>query len=103
MRHPFLALALLPAVALHAPTDEPAAKPPANGEARLLRFPTIHGDKLVFGYAGDLYTVSAKGGVARRLTSHDGYEMFPHFSPDGKTVAFTGQYDGCPYASGTPS
>lgn len=63
-------------------------------EARLLRFPAIHGDQIVFGYAGDLFTVSAKGGVARRLTSHEGYEMFPRFSPDGKSIAFTGQYDG---------
>lgn len=66
----------------------------ADDEARLLRFPTIHGQHLVFCYAGDLYTVSSKGGVARRLTSHSGYEMFPHFSPDGKWIAFTGQYDG---------
>lgn len=64
-------------------------------EARLLRFPAIHGDQVVFGYAGDLYTVAASGGVARRLTSDpDGYEMFPRFSPDGSTLAFTGQYDG---------
>jgi tricorn protease len=63
---------------------------PADSEARLLRFPTLHGDRLVFCYAGDLYTVSANGGVARRLTSHPGYEMFPHFSPDGKWIAFTG-------------
>jgi tricorn protease len=62
-------------------------------EARLLRFPTIHGDRIVFGYAGDLYSVSSTGGVARRLTSHAGYEMFPHFSPDGKWLAFTAQYD----------
>jgi tricorn protease len=59
-------------------------------EARLLRFPTIHGQRLAFSYAGDLYTVSASGGIARRLTSHAGYEMFP----DGKWIAFTGQYDG---------
>ena len=64
-------------------------------EARLLRFPAIHGDQIVFGYAGDLFTVSARGGVARRITSDPkGYEMFPRFSPDGKTLAFTGQYDG---------
>lgn len=63
-------------------------------EARLLRFPTIHDDKLVFGYAGDLYTVSSNGGVARKITSHEGYEVFPRFSPDGKYIAFTGQYDG---------
>lgn len=64
------------------------------GEARLLRFPTIHGDQLVFSYAGDLYTVDANGGMARKLTTHNGYEVFPKFSPDGKTIAFTGQYDG---------
>jgi tricorn protease len=60
----------------------------------LLRFPAIHGEQLVFGYAGDLFTVPAKGGLARRLTSDVGYEMFPRFSPDGKWIAFTGQYDG---------
>jgi tricorn protease len=64
-------------------------------EARLLRFPAIHGEQIVFGYAGDLYAVSAQGGVARRLTSDEqSYEMFPRFSPDGKLIAFTGQYDG---------
>ena len=67
---------------------------PQPGEARLLRFPAIHGDRIVFTYAGDLYTVPAKGGIARRLTSHEGFEMFARFSPDGKTLAFTGQYDG---------
>ncbi|MBC7188371.1 MAG: PD40 domain-containing protein, partial [Calditrichaeota bacterium] len=66
----------------------------AQEEARLLRFPAIYGDQLVFTYAGDLYTVAATGGVARKLTSHEGYEMFARFSPDGKWIAFTGQYDG---------
>ena len=66
----------------------------APDEARLLRFPTIHGDQIVFTYAGNLYTVPATGGVARRLTRNDGFEMFPRFSPDGKQIAFTGQYDG---------
>ena len=63
-------------------------------ETRLLRFPAIHGDQIVFSYAGDLFTVSASGGTARRLTSDVGYEMFPRFSPDGQWIAFTGQYDG---------
>ncbi|MBI3412017.1 MAG: PD40 domain-containing protein, partial [Planctomycetes bacterium] len=66
----------------------------AQDEARLLRFPTIHDQNIVFTYAGDLYSVPAAGGVARKLTSHVGFEMFAHFSPDGKTIAFTGQYDG---------
>lgn len=66
----------------------------AQDEMRLLRFPSVHGDNLVFTYAGDLYLVSTAGGVARRLTSDPGYEMFARFSPDGKYIAFTGQYDG---------
>jgi tricorn protease len=60
----------------------------------LLRFPAIYDNQIVFTYAGDLYTVSADGGIARKLTNHEGYEMFARFSPDGKTIAFTGQYDG---------
>jgi tricorn protease len=63
-------------------------------EARLLRFPAIYDEQIVFTYAGDLYSVSSEGGVARKLTNHNGFEMFPRFSPDGKTLAFTGQYDG---------
>jgi tricorn protease len=69
----------------------------ANGqdEARLMRFPTINGDKLVFSYGGDLYTASSEGGIARKITSDvDGYEMFAKFSPDGSKIAFTAQYDG---------
>jgi tricorn protease len=66
----------------------------AKEEARLLRFAAIYEDQIVFSYAGDLYSVSASGGVARKLTSHEGIEMFPRFSPDGKLIAFTAQYDG---------
>ena len=66
----------------------------AQEETRLLRFPALHGDQIVFSYAGDLYTVSSTGGMARKLTNHDGFEMFARFSPDGRHVAFTGQYDG---------
>ena len=66
----------------------------AQEEARLLRFPAIYDNQIVFTYAGDLYTVSADGGIARKLTNHNGYEMFARFSPDGKSLAFTGQYDG---------
>ncbi len=63
-------------------------------EARLLRFPALHGDQVVFTYAGELYTVERTGGVARKLTNHPGYKMFARFSPDGSQIAFTGQYDG---------
>ncbi len=79
-----------------------------QNETRLLRFPAIHDNQIVFSYAGDLFSVDAAGGVARRLTSNVGYEMFPRFSPDGKQIAFTGQYDGntevylMPAAGGVP-
>ena len=63
-------------------------------EARLLRFPTVGGGHIVFCYAGNLYRVNADGGGAMKLTSHVGYECFPKISPDGQTIAFTGQYDG---------
>jgi tricorn protease len=74
----------------------PAAAQPRRGEdlARLLRFPDIHGDTIAFVYAGDIWTVPAAGGTARRLTSHAGLELFPKFSPDGRWVAFSGQYNG---------
>lgn len=77
-------------------------------ETKLLRFPTIHGDQVCFTYAGDLYTVSKEGGVARKLTSDEGFEMFAKYSPDGSQIAFTGQLDGntevyvIPSKGGTP-
>jgi len=63
-------------------------------EGRLLRFPDIYKDKIALMYGGDLWLVSSAGGTARRITSHPGRELFPKFSPDGKWLAFTGQYDG---------
>lgn len=63
-------------------------------EARLLRNPDIHGNKIVFVYAGDLWAMEGDQGTARRLTSHVGTEQFPKFSPDGKHIAFSAQYDG---------
>ena len=77
-------------------------------EGRLLRFPATNGSEVVFSYAGDLYKAPIEGGEAVRLTSHVGYEMFAKYSPDGRTIAFTGQYDGntevysIPAEGGTP-
>src|SRR5215212_11662840 len=62
--------------------------------ARLLRYPDIHGDMIAFVYAGDIWTVPEAGGTARRLTSHPGLELFPKFSPDGRWLAFSGEYNG---------
>ena len=66
----------------------------AYSQTKLLRFPDIYGDKVVFTYGGDLWTAPTSGGSAIRLTSHPGIEVFGKFSPDGKWIAFTGQYDG---------
>src|SRR5215475_2028716 len=66
----------------------------ATAQTKLLRFPDVRGDKVVFTYGGDLWTASTSGGIATRLTSHPGLELFAKFSPDGKWIAFTGQYDG---------
>ncbi|MGW8266127.1 MAG: S41 family peptidase [Longimicrobiales bacterium] len=66
----------------------------AQEEARLLRFPHVHGNTVVFTYAGDLYTVPLEGGEAKRLTSHEGLELFARFSPDGRWIAFSGEYAG---------
>src|SRR3954464_3419761 len=66
----------------------------ADDLTRLLRFPDIHGDMIAFVYAGDIWTVPASGGKARRLTSHPGLELFSKFSPDGRWIAFSGEYNG---------
>src|SRR5208283_4907949 len=58
------------------------------------RYPAIHGDTIVFTAEGDLWTVSAKGGEAKRLTSNPGEELLAAISPDGKTVAFSAEYEG---------
>ena len=71
-----------------------AAALPAAAQTKLLRFPDIHGERVVFSYAGDLWWASTAGGQATRLTAHPGLELFPRFSPDGSQIAFTGQYDG---------
>ncbi len=81
---------------------------PTWAQTKLLRFPDLHGDSVVFCYAGDLWVASTDGGTARRLTAHPGLELFPKISPDGTQVAFTGQYEGdeqvyvIPLAGGRP-
>ena len=66
----------------------------ASAQTKMLRFPDIHDDRIVFTYGGDLWSVPATGGTAVRLTSHPGLELFARFSPDGRQLAFTGQYGG---------
>lgn len=80
----------------------------AQDDARLMRFPDINKNMIAFVYAGDIWSVDSGGGEARRLTSHSGLELFPKISPDGKWIAFSGEYAGSrqiyvmPASGGTP-
>ena len=56
---------------------------------RLLRHPTVSRDSIAFEYGGDLWVVSRNGGQARRVTSTQGVELDPYFSPDGSQIAYT--------------
>jgi tricorn protease len=59
----------------------------------LVQAPTLSNAEIVFAYGGYLWSVPRDGGNARQLTT-GGHESGPRFSPDGKFVAFTGEYDG---------
>src|SRR5262245_28695477 len=71
-----------------------ASRATALEECRLLPQPDIQGHTIAVSSGGDLWMVPRAGGVAWRLTTHDGVERFPKLSPDGKSVAFTAEYDG---------
>jgi tricorn protease len=66
------------------------------GPTKLLRYADVSKDSVVFSYAGDLWLASRQGGAAHRLTSGPGDKLYPKFSPDGKWIAFTANYDGNP-------
>lgn len=63
-------------------------------ETLLLRQPSVSDQAIAFAYANDLWLVNRDGGEASRITSSPGTEANPHFSPDGKLIAFTGNYSG---------
>src|SRR5580692_6285937 len=85
-----------------------ATESPQAEKHHLYQSPALSRDLIAFGYAGDLWTVSRDGGRAVRLTNGVGLETAPIFSPDGRTIAFTGEYDGnidvftIPAAGGVP-
>jgi len=77
-------------------------------DTRLLSQPAVSAEHVAFAYAGDLWITGRDGGTARRLTSHEGTESRPRFSPDGSLVTFSAEYDGnvdvfvIPAAGGEP-
>lgn len=66
----------------------------AQIDAGLFRYPDVSKTQIVFTYANDIWIMPKEGGTANRLSSPAGVEVFPKFSPDGKSIAFTGNYDG---------
>src|SRR5689334_2511332 len=66
----------------------------AQIDARLFRYPDVSQTQICFVYGGDIWIVPKAGGTAMRLTSSTGEESYPHFSPDGRTLAFSATYDG---------
>lgn len=92
-RHRFMLLAVLVIgglvfanLAAHAQTT--------NGPTRLLRTPTVSASQIAFAYANNIWTVARSGGSAHRVTSFQGQTLNPHFSPDGKWIAFSAEYAG---------
>ena len=67
-----------------------------DDEAKLLRYPNTSETSVTFNYAGNIYVAPIEGGYASRITNSEGIEQMPRFSPDGKTIAFIGEYDGNP-------
>jgi tricorn protease len=83
------------ALSAAAPPDGPVAlNEPNGGETRLLRSPAVSATHIAFVYANNIWTVERAGGNARRLTSFQGQTTNPEFSPDGRWIAFSGDYAG---------
>ncbi|MCC6574174.1 MAG: PD40 domain-containing protein [Planctomycetes bacterium] len=93
-----VALISLAAVStLNVGAQDAPPKPTENPEvanARMLRFPDVSATHICFVYAGDIWIVAKTGGAATRLSTAAGEEYKPKFSPDGKRIAFSGNYDG---------
>src|SRR6185503_11095200 len=81
----------------------------AQIDAGLFRFPDVSQTQIVFTYANDLWVIPKEGGTAIKLSSPAGVESYPKFSPDGKLIAYSGNYDGnsdayvIPVSGGVPT
>ncbi len=73
------------------PLEAPSVRSP---DAGMLRYPDISAKHIVFVYANDIWIAPREGGLASPLASPPGAESFPKFSPDGRQIAFVGNYDG---------
>ena len=89
-----VALACLTSFASPAASAAPASTVAPAGPTRMLRSPTVSATQIAFAYAQDLWVVERSGGAARRLTSFQGQASNPRFSPDGRWIAFNGDYAG---------
>ncbi len=92
-RYRCIVLAVLVTAAILCANFAAEAQTP-NEQTRLLRTPTVSASQIAFAYANNIWTVPRAGGSARRLTSFQGQTSNPHFSPDGRWLAFSGDYAG---------
>jgi tricorn protease len=70
-----------------------AANAAGEADTRLLRQPVLSRDHLAFVYGGDIWISDRDGGHPIRITTHPASEFAPHFSPDGRWIAFSANYD----------
>ncbi len=97
---------IVPVVALLASGIPPSLAQSNHGYYRM---PAIHDHTVVFTAEGDLWQVGIEGGIARRLTTHPGEELYAAISPDGNTIAYSADYEGpqevysMPLAGGLPT
>src|SRR5688572_19664757 len=94
LRTPLVCIAAGFLAASHTPLATTVAAEPNIADTRLLAQPALSATRVAFVYGGDLWVADAAGGTARRLTADEGNESNPAFSPDGRFIAFSAQYDG---------